>query len=120
MSRILTIEDSASIRLLLVRRLEMAGHTVDAAPSPRAALEMIEINPPDLVLLDLGLPGDGGIPALPEIRAAIGEVPIVLLSARSDLDRVEVPVPVAGRVRKPIEFELLLDLIGKLTGPSQA
>lgn len=120
MSRILAIEDSAAIRLLLVRRLGLAGHQVEAPAEPAEALASLEGEPdasplPDLILLDLGLPGGNGIDALPRINGAAPGVPVVLLSARHDLDRVETPVEVAGRVPKPIDFDRLLRLIADLT-----
>lgn len=118
MSRILAIEDSGPVRLLLIRRLEKAGHQVDAAAEPAEALLALRRHRdplPDLILLDLGFPGDDGIAALPQIRRAAGNVPIVLVSARHDLDRLETPVEVAGRVAKPIDFDRLLDLIEALT-----
>lgn len=120
MSRILTIEDSASVRLLLIRRLQRAGHRVDAAVGPREALarltgERDQRVKPDLILLDLGFARDDAIAALPQIRQAAGDAPIVLVSARHDLDRLETPVEVAGRVPKPIDFDRLLELIEALT-----
>lgn len=124
MSRILAIEDSASIRLLLVRRLERVGHRVKAAAEPVEALAWFQGKPgsrlPDLILLDLGLPGGNGLDALPRIVEATPGVPVVLLSARHDLDRLETPVEVAGRVAKPIDFDRLLRLIADLTATGRS
>lgn len=121
MSCILAVEDSAAIRLLLTRRLERAGHRLEAVADAGEAIRLLAEETgsgkhPDLILLDLGLPSPGGIASLPTIRRAAPDVPVVLLSARPDLDRIETPVEVAGRVAKPIDFDRLLILIDDLTG----
>ena len=60
MSRILIIEDSPAIRLLLIRRLEMAGHEVVEAEGGREALDLLAsatlAGKPDLILLDAMMP----------------------------------------------------------------
>lgn len=120
MSRILAIEDSGAIRLLLTRRLERSGHEVETLTDPSAAIRLLEDRDrpehPDVILLDLGLPGGGGGDALPGIARSSPGTPVILVSARHDLDRVETRVPVAGRVSKPIDFDRLLRLIERLAG----
>lgn len=118
MSRILAVEDSLTIRLLLARRLTDAGHRVVLASSVTEAIRQLEDDPPDLILLDLGLPGSGSTEAPGRVRQAAPGVPIVLLSARPDLHRIELPKDVAGRVAKPIDFDHLLTLIEELAGAS--
>jgi len=118
-SRILAIEDSGVIRLLLTRRLGRSGHQVEAIADPSAAVRMLDDRDPperpDLILLDLGLPGGDGIGALADLGRVAAGIPVILVSARHDLDRVETPIPVAGRVAKPIDFDRLLGLISELT-----
>jgi len=119
-SRILAIEDSAAIRLLLTRRLGRSGHEVEALGSPSEAVRMLKgrapPEQPEVILLDLGLPGEDGIGAIPEISRASPGTPVILVSARHDLDLLEPAADVAGRVAKPIDFAKLLGLIEKLTG----
>jgi len=58
--RVLVVEDHADTAQSVSRLLRMAGHEVEVAPSGRAAMAAVRANPPDVVLLDLGLPDIDG------------------------------------------------------------
>jgi DNA-binding response OmpR family regulator len=77
------VEDDALIRGALIRALTDSGHVVTSTPSAMTALQQIHQEPPDLVLLDLGLPDLGGYEALRMMRA-ISAVPVVVITARDD------------------------------------
>ena len=83
--RILVIEDEPRILSFLVRGLEAEGFTVDSAVHGVAALERARATHPDLVVLDLLLPGIDGLTVLGELKQERPELPVVILSARSDL-----------------------------------
>ena len=83
MVQLLLVEDDVSIRGALIRALTERGHVVTSTPSAMAALQQIHQAPPDLVLLDLGLPDLGGYEALRMLRA-ISQVPVVVITARDD------------------------------------
>jgi two-component system, OmpR family, copper resistance phosphate regulon response regulator CusR len=83
--RILVIEDEPRILSFLVRGLEAEGFTVDAAVHGGAALERARSTHPDLVVLDLLLPGIDGLTVLRELKHERPELPVVILSARTDL-----------------------------------
>ncbi len=121
MSRILAVEDSGAIRLLLTRRLELAGHRVRTAGDGVQAIRELEDSMPEdlpeLILLDLTMPLLDGSGALPDIRRLAPGVPVILVSAHSEIDRLDAIEDVEGRVPKPIDFDLLLNLIAELTGP---
>jgi DNA-binding response OmpR family regulator len=83
--RILVVEDEARIRSLLRRKLEAAGYAVDAAEDgPRGLARAIK-GPYDLVILDLLLPRLDGLSVLHELSRERPELPVLILSARSDL-----------------------------------
>jgi two-component system sensor histidine kinase ChiS len=87
MSRILVVDDEATVRALLRDVLELEGHEVDEAPDGPTALDHIESTRPDLVLLDVMMPGMSGIDVLSEIRhheGAIGGLPVAMLTAAGD------------------------------------
>jgi two-component system, OmpR family, response regulator MprA len=87
-ARILIIEDEDRIRQFLQRGLSFEGYRVDAASDGQTGLELFRENPPDLVLLDLMLPGMDGLEVCRRIRAA-SEVPILMLTAKETIeDRV--------------------------------
>jgi CheY-like chemotaxis protein len=85
MSRILVIEDDAAIREMLVRRLQLRGHTVEQAANGETGLEMIRASPPDVVLLDHGLPGLSGWDVARALRAdpAFAQLTIIALTAHA-------------------------------------
>jgi len=69
-ARILIVDDDPVVSLTLSRMLEWAGHVVARAESARAGLDHIEREPPDAVLLDMRMPGMGGLEFLRELRAS--------------------------------------------------
>ncbi len=83
--RILVIEDEARILSFLARGLEAEGYSVDGAGDGRVGLALALGQPWDLVVLDLLLPGLGGLDVLRALHEARPELPVLILSARSDL-----------------------------------
>jgi adenylate cyclase len=86
--RILVVDDTASNRDLLSRRLTREGYCVTAAESGAAALALIGAEGFDLVLLDLMMPGMSGFEVLCRLKADAGtrHVPVVMISALDELD----------------------------------
>jgi len=82
-AQLLLVEDDAAIRGALIRALTERGHAVASTPVAMDALRQILQTPPDLVLLDLGLPDLGGYEALRMIRA-VSPVPVMVITARDD------------------------------------
>jgi DNA-binding response OmpR family regulator len=83
--RILVIEDEARIQAFLARGLEAEGYTVVAAGDGRKGLDLATGTHWDLVVLDLLLPGLNGLQVLRELHRTKPELPVVILSARSDV-----------------------------------
>jgi DNA-binding response OmpR family regulator len=87
-SRILVIDDDDDIRGLLRTLLERAGHEVSDAPDGRAGLRALYDGSPDLVILDVTMPGLDGWTTLERIRE-VTDVPVLMLTARdAELERV--------------------------------
>jgi two-component system response regulator MprA len=87
--RVLVVEDDEDIAQALQRSLRMEGYEVRAAADGHAALEHRRSFAPDLVILDLGLPGLDGLEVARSLRAE-DDVPILILTARDALEsRVE-------------------------------
>jgi len=82
-AQLLLVEDDAAIRGALIRALTERGHAVTSRPSAMAALQQVLDSPPDLILLDLGLPDLSGYEALRMMRA-VTSVPVVVVTARDD------------------------------------
>jgi two-component system, OmpR family, KDP operon response regulator KdpE len=82
-AQLLLVEDDPAIRHSLVRALGERGHAVSSTSSAMEALQQVVTAPPDLIILDLGLPGLDGYEALRMLRA-ISRVPVVVATARDD------------------------------------
>jgi len=80
--RILVADDDPEIRSLLKRALAYEGYSVDLAEDGSQALALALAAPPDLVILDLVMPGLDGMEVARRLRAG-GDVPILMLTARS-------------------------------------
>ena len=84
--QILVVEDHAPLREQLVSLLTRAGHRVEEAADGRLALQIALRNTPDVVVLDLGLPGMDGMKVCEKLRAQSGQhIPILMLTARDTL-----------------------------------
>lgn len=76
---ILIIDDDNAFCQCLIAYLENAGYQVSATASAECALEAVQQNPPDIVLLDIVLPGMSGLNALPYFKKQMG-LPVILLT----------------------------------------
>ncbi|PPS39154.1 response regulator transcription factor [Chroococcidiopsis sp. TS-821] len=110
MSHILIAEDEPRIASFLEKGLKAAGFTTAVANDGNEVIQMIQSDRFDLLLLDIGLPGKDGWQVLEEIRGLGEQLPIIILSARDDIND-----KVAGLeggaddyVTKPFRFEELL------------
>ena len=83
MAQLLLVEDDDAIRSALIRTLTERGHVVTSMSTAMGALQHVLATPPDLILLDLGLPDLGGYEALRMMRA-VSSVPVVVVTARDD------------------------------------
>lgn len=82
-SSILIVDDDPRMRRLLKLNLESAGYRVVAAEEGAAAVEAAELDPPDLVLLDVMMPGMDGFSCLQRIRE-FSQVPVIFLTAKGE------------------------------------
>jgi DNA-binding response OmpR family regulator len=88
--RVLVVEDDDAIAQVLTRSLRMEGYEVRVAEDGIVALEQAHGFLPDLVVLDLGLPGMDGLEVAKELRNRDDDVPILVLTARDAVEsRVE-------------------------------
>jgi two-component system KDP operon response regulator KdpE len=107
--RVLVVDDEAQIRRALAVNLRARGYTVDLADSGERCLELAADEHPDLVILDLGLPGIDGVDVIRGLRGWTA-VPIIVLSVReTERDKVEaLDVGADDYVTKPFGMNELL------------
>jgi len=108
-ANILVVDDEPQIRRVMRSTLSSRGYVISEAKTGEEALETMREERPDLVLLDMNMPGMGGIEACREIRRA-SDVPIIMLTVRN-AERDKVAALDAGAddyVVKPFSIEELL------------
>ena len=100
------VDDEKTIREGITMALE-ADYRVEAFSDAETAIEAIEKNPPDLVLLDIGLPGMDGIEALREIKSLYPDVLIIMITAYEDIKTVISAMKLGAYdyVVKPIQMD---------------
>lgn len=107
--RILIVDDDALLRRSLAFNLEQAGYHTSNAESAEDALSMAQIEPPDLILLDIGLPGMDGLDALRQFKEKL-KLPVIFLTARRrELDEVlGLELGADDYITKPFDLNILL------------
>jgi two-component system copper resistance phosphate regulon response regulator CusR len=83
---LLVIEDDAKVQHALKKGLAEAGFPVTTASSAERAFQYLNMTRPDLVVLDLGLPGEDGFAVLRHVRKQYGALPVIILTARDTVD----------------------------------
>lgn len=88
MAKVLVVDDDDMTRSVLVRVLKIEGHEVAAAASGTEALDMVAAAPPDLIVLDVVMPGIDGIEVCRRLKAdaATEPIPVLILSGMTDRD----------------------------------
>jgi len=106
------VEDEADLCDMLCHHLDRAGYRTWTATDGKTALERVAQDPPDLVLLDLMLPGVSGTAVLAELRRerATRHIPVIVLTARSKEpdELIGFALGADDYITKPFSFEILL------------
>jgi DNA-binding response OmpR family regulator len=84
--RVLLVEDDELLGSAVQAGLEQSGYTVDWLRDGRLAAAALVDEEPDLLVLDLGLPGKGGLTILRELRARDSSLPVLILTARDTVE----------------------------------
>jgi DNA-binding response OmpR family regulator len=108
-ANLLLVDDDALLRRSLAFNLEKAGYRVQTAEAAEPALALAHRDPPDLVLLDIGLPGIDGLDALHRFKAEIGCPVIFLTARRRELDEaLGLELGADDYITKPFDQDVLL------------
>jgi signal transduction histidine kinase len=114
---VLVVDDDELIQNSMQAIMDLLGHTVITTRSGEEALEKLEARfQPDLVILDMNMPGLGGSGTLPRIRALLPKVPVLLATGRADqaaLDLIEAN-PHVTLLPKPFSIGELKSYLGSL------
>jgi CheY-like chemotaxis protein len=117
MAKILIVDDEHITVDMLSTALDLQGHQPSVAYSGQQALDKISEGPPDLILLDLMMPGLDGYQTLERLRALPegGQIPVIIVTASEDED-LEQRVRAAGGdglLRKPIDMDMIKAVIAE-------
>ncbi len=114
--RLLLVDDDRDIREVLGSVLVDQGYEVRSAADGEAALRELEAQRPDLILLDIRMPGMDGIEFYHRLRTLEhGEVPVVLMSAYSDLPEIATQLDDCPMIAKPFGLGDLLAVVRRMT-----
>jgi DNA-binding response OmpR family regulator len=107
--KVLLVDDDALLRQSLAFNLKKAGYQVATASSAEEGLELVKTKSPDLILLDVGLPGMDGLDAIKRIRAG-WSIPVIFLTGRrKELDEIlGLELGADDYITKPFELDVLL------------
>ena len=107
---VLIVDDEAGIRDILSRKLSAAGFQCLTAPDGLNAMKLLKTGQPDLVLLDVTMPGKSGAAVLKDIKAKYPDIAVIMVTAVADV-QVVISLMKAGAydyVIKPVELNVLL------------
>lgn len=112
MSRVLVIEDDISIRQLLTTSLRDEGFDVSEASEGSAALNVLQHWSPDVILLDMKMPGMDGWEFLRVYRQRhMPQVPIIVVTASTDAAARAAEVGIGICIAKPFDLDTLIELV---------
>lgn len=113
MNTILVVDDEKDFCTLLSDSLSLEGSRVLTAYNGRKALQMVEKERPDLVLLDIKMPGMDGIEVLRKIKGVKKETAVIMLTAYGTLEtaRKAMKLGAYDYVTKPVDHSLLKSLM---------
>lgn len=108
--KILLVDDEEELVTTLAERLELRGLQAQMATNGEAALNLIETDPPQIVILDVLMPGLGGLEVLKRIKAQHSHIPVILLTGRgSTKEGIEgMQLGAVDYLMKPIDITELI------------
>ena len=113
--KILLVDDEVEFVTTLAERLQLRGAQAQSATDGEEALHMIETDPPQIVILDVMMPGLGGLEVLKRIKIQYARIPVILLTGRgSTKEGIEgMRLGAFDYLIKPINIEELIEKIEK-------
>jgi CheY-like chemotaxis protein len=111
--RILVVDDEQEIIDVLKEYLAKGGHIVDSAQDGTRAIELVRARRPDLVFLDIHMPGINGVDALKAIKEFDSRLPVIVITANDDnaLAATAIAGGAFSHVQKPFDLRYLDHLL---------
>ena len=122
MAKILVVDDQLGVRRLLFETFREDQHEVEMAANGEEAIRLLTIFKPDLILMDMKMPGMSGLETLAQIRSMNQQVDVIMMTAYGDAQNLEQAKDLGIRyyIGKPFDlFELRKRVKGVLTKTSK-
>jgi DNA-binding response OmpR family regulator len=113
--RVLVVDDERAILTVLGIKLRVSGYDVMTASNGKEALALIKSMRPDMVLLDVIMPGMDGFDVLEEVRA-VSRLPVIVFSARLENAQKALSLGADDFLTKPLDVDEIVGKIGRLLG----
>ncbi|EKD41990.1 MAG: hypothetical protein ACD_73C00405G0002 [uncultured bacterium] len=115
--KIMLIDDEVDFATLLARRIQMAGYDVHCYHQGENAIDMVRVVKPDLIMLDINLPGISGLEIYKQFKVDhdIKEIPVVFISAMHEKENhCLYDLKAQGFLKKPSDTRFMFQLIEKV------
>lgn len=114
--KILIVDDQYGIRLLLSEVFSKEGYLTFQAANGIDAIEIVKSQPPDIVLLDMKIPGMDGLEILKNIKKIDQDIKVIMMTAYGELDMLEEATKygVITHFTKPFDIEQLRDVVAEV------
>jgi DNA-binding response OmpR family regulator len=116
--RVLVVDDEPAILKFINIKLKLNGYEVVNTVSGAEAVEIIRTQSPDIMLLDILMPGVTGLDVLEKVRT-FSNIPIVVFTGRPDVAKLALKLGASDYIAKPFNPDLLLEKIAFVLDPSQ-
>jgi two-component system response regulator (stage 0 sporulation protein F) len=111
--KVLVVDDQMGIRILLGEVLQSAGYDTLDAPNGATAIELVGQEQPDVILLDMKMPGMDGLQTLKAIRGSESTAKIIMMTAYGELDLIQEAMAYGANsfLTKPFDIEAIREAI---------
>jgi DNA-binding response OmpR family regulator len=118
--KVLLVDDEEEFAATLAERLELRGFQVATANDGEEALRLVQTDPPEVVVLDVRMPGLGGMDVLRKMRSDHAHIPVILLTGLgSTTEGIEgMRLGAFDFLMKPVQIEALIEKIRDAAGQS--
>jgi DNA-binding response OmpR family regulator len=117
MAKILFVDDEPDIGLLVTKILKDFGHDIRWVSSAKECFEVLDVDKPDLVIMDIFMPSTNGVKAAKEIKTQHPEMPVLMFSIMYIPEDIDEAMQVSGAddfLGKPFERKELLERVERL------
>jgi two-component system KDP operon response regulator KdpE len=116
--RVLVVDDEPGILKALDIKLKLSGYEVLTATSGAEAIEIVRTEKPDLVLLDLVMPGVTGLEVLDSVRG-FSQVPVIIFTGHPMVTQLALKIGANGSISKPFDPDMLVEKIRQVLSAQQ-